>query len=176
MEILRQSYLATIPKRMSTHPQNICAQAPNVFSRNEYEPVTEQTEQKRQQQKKRKLNSDQATNFHGIIEDREDADAENEESTSKKMMTIAAVNESDENDEKLAVGNEVLKHLGATYSEDINAIDFDNPQLYHEIYTTSTTVKQTLDQFNEVDDNNEAKNEENINGIVICIFFPNFSN
>lgn len=41
----------------------------------------------------------------------------------------------------------MLKRLGATYSSEINEIDFDNPQLYHEIFAKSSNVKHTLDKL-----------------------------
>lgn len=109
---MRQSNVAGAPKRVSENPQNIFALAPNVFSRNDYEPALV---------KKRKV------------------EAEKAEKTAEKKAVDEHVSEAD-------VKIQTAKQLGASYSNEINEIDFDNPQLYHEIFTKNPNIKHTAEK------------------------------
>lgn len=153
LDILRQSNQASAPKRVSEHPQNICAQAPNVFSRNEYEPVSANKKRKvisaAVQTQQVDVNTGEKTNHPNNINTSSSNNNTNVEllRQSNKNITVVRSSENDENDESSGGENEMLKRLGATYSNEINEIDFDNPQLYHEIFTKSSNVKTTLDKL-----------------------------
>lgn len=163
MEILRQNQPSSVPKRVSEHPQNICAQAPNVFSRNEYEPTPSKS-------KKRKSDepSTQPTNAKITTSANNPTVAPHEAVAIKEKETKA---ELDEVDYEMDAENEILKRLGATYASDINEIDFDDPQLFHEILTKSSNVKNTIDMLNEVSVNKteQKKDDIRLKGIIIYI-------
>lgn len=160
IEILRQNQQSSAPKRMSEHPQNICAQAPNVFSRNDYEPTPS---------KNKKRKSDEPPTNAKITTAANNPTVTSHETAAIKEKETKA--ELDEVDYEMDAENEILKRLGATYASDINEIDFDDPQLFHEILTKSSNVKNTIDMLNEVSANktDQKKDDMRLKGIVISI-------
>lgn len=163
MEILRQNQSSSVPKRISEHPQNICAQAPNVFSRNEYEPTPSKSKKRKSDEPPQPTNAKTTT-----------AAANNPTVTPHETVAIKekeAKVELDELDYEMDAENEILKRLGATYASDINEIDFDDPQLFHEILTKSSNVKNTIDILNEVSANKteQKKDDMRLKGIIISI-------
>lgn len=173
LSLLRQTSKASAPKRLSEHPQNICAQAPNVFSRNEYEPAPNKKSQQQPVtttttttiavgalQPIRKVTTITTTaaaeaggGLSSVSEMGQKEAAANEEQQKQQQRD----EEMDEEEEESAE-NEMLRRLGATYANEINEIDFDNPQLYHEIFTKSSNVKSTFDKLMNVNHNSNDTN------------------
>ncbi|CAF0706713.1 unnamed protein product [Brachionus calyciflorus] len=96
MDILKKVQ-KNFSKKISENPQNICAQTPNVFSCNEYEPKMKK-----------------AKKIHQILR-------EKNPNSSISSAEIAAQYENELN-------------LGP-YSNEINEVDFENPQIYHESFS-----------------------------------------
>lgn len=104
-------------KVFSECPQNICAQAPNVFSRNEYEPPM-----------KRKKS----------------ANKENPSSPQEKQLKPVVSEEDD------------YENVGP-YSAQINQIDCDNPQQYHQVFYKKLQMKYLSCSKEDGKENESAK-------------------
>lgn len=112
IEILRQVQRPL--KKIAESPQNIFAQAPNVFSRNDYEPAV----------KKQKGN-----------DQHEQSTQQNQENSSRLLKEI---NKNQSNDRSSGSGENDLTDGGRSktgpYANVINDIDCDNPQEFHDSF------------------------------------------
>ena len=163
IEILRQNQPSSVPKRVSEHPQNICAQAPNVFSRNEYEPTPSKSKKRKSDEPTLPTNAKITTVTNNPTATQHDTVATKEKETKVEF---------DEVDYETDAENEILKRLGATYASDINEIDFDDPQLFHEILTKSSNVKNTIDKLNEASANKVEQNKDDMRLKGIIFIYP----
>jgi hypothetical protein len=116
---IMKSFKAVPLKKMSDYPTNICAQAPNIYSRNEYEPNP----------KRSRLFS---------------ADLENIANTKQQITAVGVAQKamsttstSNINPNLLSnnnMSNPDLENNIGPYACNINDFDFDDPQQYHDIY------------------------------------------